>query len=138
MFIVFSVNLTRRSLINLIRCSLIWYSSLCIQCYFPSINSSMFSLSLYNSRYGEIVHINLIRDKDSGKSKGFGFICYEDQRSTILAVDNLNTFKVCKTYYIRAILTKKYYYISLCCRWTIVKCTIISTHIMYYHIYIYR
>lgn len=70
----------------------------------------MFSLSLYNSRYGEIVHINLIRDKDSGKSKGFGFICYEDQRSTILAVDNLNTFKVCKTYYIHAILTKKYYY----------------------------
>ena len=45
-------------------------------------------------RYGEICHINLIRDKDSGKSKGFGFLCYEDQRSTILAVDNLNTYKV--------------------------------------------
>jgi RNA recognition motif-containing protein len=48
---------------------------------------------LFN-RYGEIVNINLIRDKSTGKSKGFGFICYEDQRSTILAVDNFNGIKV--------------------------------------------
>lgn len=45
-------------------------------------------------RYGEIVNINLIRDKDSGKSKGFCFLCYEDQRSTILAVDNFNGIKI--------------------------------------------
>lgn len=45
-------------------------------------------------RYGEIVNINLIRDKDSGKSKGFCFICYEDQRSTDLAVDNFNGIKI--------------------------------------------
>ncbi|KAA8900577.1 hypothetical protein FN846DRAFT_781686 [Sphaerosporella brunnea] len=41
------------------------------------------------SQYGEPVHINLIRDKDTGKSKGFAFLKYEDQRSTVLAVDNL-------------------------------------------------
>ncbi|XP_045466529.1 U2 snRNP component ist3-like [Harmonia axyridis] len=46
------------------------------------------------SQYGEIVNINLIRDKDNGKSKGFCFLCYEDQRSTVLAVDNLNGIKV--------------------------------------------
>ena len=46
------------------------------------------------SQYGEIVNINLIRDKTSGKSKGYGFICYEDQRSTDLAVDNFNGAKV--------------------------------------------
>jgi len=40
------------------------------------------------------MNINLVRDKDTGKSKGFAFICYEDQRSTILAVDNLNGAKV--------------------------------------------
>ncbi|UYV68883.1 STK11 [Cordylochernes scorpioides] len=45
------------------------------------------------SQYGEIV--NLIRDKKTGKSKGFAFVCYEDQCSTILAVDNLNGIKVC-------------------------------------------
>lgn len=42
------------------------------------------------AQYGEIVDVNLVRDKDTGKSKGFAFIAYEDQRSTILAVDNLN------------------------------------------------
>ena len=36
----------------------------------------------------------MIRDKKTGKSKGFAFVCYEDQRSTILAVDNLNGSKV--------------------------------------------
>merc|ERR1712037_797420 len=43
---------------------------------------------------GEVVHINLIRDHTSGKSRGFGFLCYMDQRSTVLAVDNLNGVKV--------------------------------------------
>lgn len=38
--------------------------------------------------------MNLIRDKDTGKSKGFCFLCYEDQRSTVLAVDNLNGIKI--------------------------------------------
>ena len=42
------------------------------------------------SQYGEIVDCRIARDKETGNSKGFGFICYEDQRSTILAVDNLN------------------------------------------------
>ena len=38
--------------------------------------------------------VNLPRDKDTGKTKGFGFLMYEDQRSTILAVDNLNGARV--------------------------------------------
>lgn len=42
------------------------------------------------SQFGEIVDINLIRDQSTGKSKGFAFVCYEDQRSTVLAVDNMN------------------------------------------------
>ncbi|GFR43534.1 hypothetical protein Agub_g4411, partial [Astrephomene gubernaculifera] len=48
------------------------------------------------AQYGEIVDLNLIRDKDTGKSKGFAFLAYEDQRSTVLAVDNLNGAKVVK------------------------------------------
>ncbi|XP_073833422.1 RNA-binding motif protein, X-linked 2 [Musca autumnalis] len=46
------------------------------------------------SQYGEIVNIHLVRDKETGKSKGFCFICYEDTRSAILAVDNLNGIKI--------------------------------------------
>ena len=41
------------------------------------------------SQYGEPTYVNLIRDKESGKSKGFAFLKYEDQRSTDLAVDNI-------------------------------------------------
>ncbi|GAB0096733.1 RNA-binding motif protein, X-linked 2 [Sergentomyia squamirostris] len=46
------------------------------------------------SQYGEIVNINLVRDKNTGKQKGFCFICFEDQRSTVLTVDNLNGIKL--------------------------------------------
>ncbi|XP_012280494.1 RNA-binding motif protein, X-linked 2-like [Orussus abietinus] len=46
------------------------------------------------SQYGEIVDLNLIRDKLTGKQKGYGFLCYEDQRSTVLAVDNFNGTKI--------------------------------------------
>ena len=41
------------------------------------------------SQFGSPTHLNLIRDKETGKSKGFGFLKYEDQRSCDLAVDNL-------------------------------------------------
>jgi RNA-binding motif X-linked protein 2 len=41
------------------------------------------------SQYGEPVWIKLARDKETGKSKGFCWLKYEDQRSTDLAVDNL-------------------------------------------------
>ncbi|OSD04560.1 hypothetical protein PYCCODRAFT_1443825 [Trametes coccinea BRFM310] len=46
------------------------------------------------SQYGEIMDINMPRDKETGKQRGFAFLMYEDQRSTILAVDNLNGAKV--------------------------------------------
>lgn len=41
------------------------------------------------SQYGEPTHLNLIRDRETGKSKGFAFLRYADQRSCDLAVDNL-------------------------------------------------
>jgi RNA-binding motif X-linked protein 2 len=45
-------------------------------------------------RFGEIVDVDLLRDQKTGKSKGSAFIAYEDQRSTILAVDNFNGTQV--------------------------------------------
>jgi RNA-binding motif X-linked protein 2 len=46
------------------------------------------------SQWGEIEDINLVRDKATNKSKGFAFVKYEDNRSTILAVDNFNGMKL--------------------------------------------
>jgi len=40
------------------------------------------------SQFGEIEDIHLVRDEDEGKSRGFGFVKYEDARSCVLAVDN--------------------------------------------------
>lgn len=42
------------------------------------------------SQYGETLEISLSRDKETGKSRGFCFLKYEDSRSCELAVDNLN------------------------------------------------
>lgn len=62
------------------------------------------------SQYGEVVNINLPRPREEprdteqrgrnapkkpkGHNRGFGFLMYEDQRSTVLAVDNLNGTQV--------------------------------------------
>ncbi|VUZ49907.1 unnamed protein product [Hymenolepis diminuta] len=46
------------------------------------------------SQYGEIANVNLVRDRDTGRSKGFAFVCYENQKSTVLATDNLNGIRV--------------------------------------------
>ena len=46
------------------------------------------------SQCGEVVDVHLVRDKKTGKSKGFAFLAYEDQRSTVLAVDNLSGARV--------------------------------------------
>ena len=63
--------------------------------FFPSkqccsAKEKLFQSVIFSYRWGEIVNMNLLRDKKTGKSKGFAFICYEDQRSTVLAVDNFN------------------------------------------------
>jgi RNA-binding motif protein, X-linked 2 len=41
------------------------------------------------SEYGEIEDFHLVRDEETGKSKGFCFCKYDDARSCVLAVDNL-------------------------------------------------
>lgn len=58
------------------------------------------------SQWGNPTHVNLVKDRDSGKSRGFAYLKYEDQRSCVLAVDNFNgvliyerPLKVDHTYY---------------------------------------
>ena len=52
-------------------------------------------LAIVFSQYGEIVDCRLARDRKTGKPRGFAFIAYEDQRSTVLAVDNMNGIELC-------------------------------------------
>lgn len=46
------------------------------------------------AQYGKIKKINLVREKDSQKSKGYAFLSYENPKSAILAVDNFDGIKV--------------------------------------------
>jgi RNA-binding motif X-linked protein 2 len=46
------------------------------------------------SQWGEIADVSLPRDKETGKTRGFGFLMFEDQRSTVLCVDNMNGAQV--------------------------------------------
>ncbi|MES1922421.1 hypothetical protein MHBO_003933, partial [Bonamia ostreae] len=46
------------------------------------------------SQFGEIVDCNLVKDKEKGNSLGYAFVAFEDQRSTVLAVDNFNGTKI--------------------------------------------
>lgn len=46
------------------------------------------------SQFGNPTHINLIKNEDTGNSRGFGYLKYEDYRSCVLAVDNFNGVKV--------------------------------------------
>jgi RNA-binding motif protein, X-linked 2 len=54
-----------------------------------AIDANPFYLSL------QVEDVNLVRDKATGKSRGFCFLKYEDARSCVLAVDNLTGSKVC-------------------------------------------
>lgn len=46
------------------------------------------------SQYGNPTHLNLIKNKETGKSRGFCYLKYEDHRSCALAIDNFNGVKV--------------------------------------------
>ena len=52
-------------------------------------------LSIVFSQFGEITDISLSRDPATGKPMGFAFLAYENQKSTILAIDNMNGTVLC-------------------------------------------
>ena len=92
-------NLNEEELIHNISYSASWHSKYKNSAYIYISNFpyelTEGDLVIIFSQYGEIVDCRIIRDSKTGKSKGFGFICYEDQRSTILAIDNLNGSNIC-------------------------------------------
>ncbi|CDF40145.1 unnamed protein product [Chondrus crispus] len=45
-------------------------------------------------QFGIVVLVNLVREADTGKSRGFAFLKYHDPRSAVLAVDNFTGTEV--------------------------------------------
>ncbi|KAG5355330.1 U2 snRNP component IST3 [Yarrowia sp. C11] len=76
--------------------------------YIGGLESKLTELDIATvfSQFGNPTHVKLSRDPKTGKSRGFAWLKYEDQRSTVLAVDNFNgvellgrTVRVDHTYY---------------------------------------
>jgi RNA recognition motif-containing protein len=55
-----------------------------------SYNTSEDALSKVFSEYGEVASVKIITDRETGRSKGFGFITMEDDSSAQNAIENLN------------------------------------------------
>ena len=58
------------------------------------LKSKSTSLSLAPPQAGLARSYLPFRDKETQKSRGFAFLAYQDQRSTVLAVDNLSGAKI--------------------------------------------
>lgn len=48
------------------------------------------------SQYGLVTKVNLVRDIETQKSKGFAFLAYANPKGAILAVDNFDGIEVTK------------------------------------------
>ncbi len=55
-----------------------------------SFNTTQDGLEQAFAEFGQITHIKLITDRETGRSKGFGFISFADQASVSAAVNGLN------------------------------------------------
>ena len=67
-------------------------------CYLGGLSTELSEgdVICFMSQWGEVEDVNLVRDKKSNKPLGYCFVKYEDQRSTILAVDNFNGIPLLK------------------------------------------
>jgi RNA recognition motif-containing protein len=55
-----------------------------------SYSTTEASLTEFFEQVGEVVAVNLITDRMSGKSRGFGFVEMEDEEGAQSAIDELN------------------------------------------------
>jgi RNA recognition motif-containing protein len=42
------------------------------------------------THYGEIVEARVVRDRSTGRSRGFGFVTFKDPKSAHVAIDKMN------------------------------------------------
>lgn len=55
-----------------------------------SFNTTQDSLEQAFSEFGQVTFVKLITDRETGRSKGFGFISFADKASADAAVEGLN------------------------------------------------
>ncbi|KAI7736303.1 hypothetical protein M8C21_008821 [Ambrosia artemisiifolia] len=62
------------------------------QCYVGGLNFATTDQSLKQafSRYGNILKTKIIKDRETGRSRGFGFVTFMDEQSMRDAIDSMN------------------------------------------------
>jgi hypothetical protein len=78
------------------------------------------------SQFGEIEDLNLAREEDTGKSKGFAFVKYEDARSCVLAVDNLCGIEVCSVTNLSCAFCLHQFILTHYCSFVVEACVLIT------------
>jgi translation initiation factor 3 subunit G len=53
--------------------------------------------ALFN-RFGRVIRANVVRDRDTRESKGFGFVSFESRKDAELALGKMNGFGKCLPY----------------------------------------
>ncbi len=48
------------------------------------------SLKEFFEKAGEVTEVKIIKDRESGRSKGFGFVTFETEEAAVKAVESLN------------------------------------------------
>jgi CUG-BP- and ETR3-like factor len=58
------------------------------------------NIDMYNlfCIYGNLLSVRIMVEKESGRSRGFGFVSYDNPESAALAIKNLNGFVVCNSF----------------------------------------
>lgn len=52
-------------------------------------------------QYGNLLSVRIMVEKDTGRSRGFGFVSYDSPESAALAIKELNGFAVCAFHVVR-------------------------------------
>jgi RNA recognition motif-containing protein len=64
--------------------------------YVGNINFQLRNEDLFNlfAQFGEVSSAKIINDRETGRSKGFGFVEMENNEDALKAISNLNEFEV--------------------------------------------
>ena len=60
--------------------------------FIGGLNYQTTEIALFDelSKYGKVISIRIVTDRETGKSKGFGFAAFETEESATKAIEGLN------------------------------------------------
>lgn len=81
------------------------------------IPNDMTNLKLYELfvKFGDVVSTRIMVDKDTGRSRGFGFVSFDNPHSADMAIQKMSGFQIGHKRYVRTNLGRTWYIQRRCC-----------------------